>query len=219
MNDGKMNAFSHEMIGQLTAALDDAKSAGAVVLTGNDRCFSAGFDLSVMSTAPSPEAGELLQAGGRMLFTMLQYKRPLFMAVPGHALALGAIVLFAGDVRIGVSDTDLPKPIKVGLNEVHIGMPLPRFGIEMARARLAPTHLTRATTLGTLYDPAGAVAAGYLDTLVPSATLLDHTIELAAQHAKLGTAFHITKTFERAQLIEACNESIAADVAAFTSKQ
>ena len=32
---------------------------GAVVLTGNTRCFSAGFDLSVMGKAPSKEAAEL----------------------------------------------------------------------------------------------------------------------------------------------------------------
>ena len=217
MDDGKMNAFSFDMISQIEQALDMSRSAGAVVLTGNERCFSAGFDLAVMGKAPSAESGELLEAGGHMLFKMLSYDRPLFMAAGGHALALGAIVLLSGDVRIGVADSNLPKPIKVGLNEVHIGMPLPRFGVEMARARLAPTHLTRSTTLGEVYDPAGAVAAGYLDALVPAVDLLHHTIDLAAKHAKLGTAFHTTKVFEREPLLEAAKNMLHRDVAAFSA--
>ena len=141
MDDGKMNAFSHEMISQVKAALKDAGDAGAVVLTGNTRCFSAGFDLSVMGKAPSKEAAELLRAGGDMIEQMLSYKRPLLMAAPGHALALGAIVLLAGDVRIGVADA--PKPAKIGCNEVHINMPMPRFGMELARLHrhaAAPTE-------------------------------------------------------------------------------
>ena len=196
MDDGKMNAFSFEMIRQLEEALGSVEaSAGAVVLTGNERCFSAGFDLSVMGKGPSPEGGRLLQAGGDMLTKMLGYKRPLVIASPGHSLALGAIVLFAGDLRIGVSDA--AKPIKVGLNEVHIGMPLPRFGVELGRLRLAPTYRTRALVLGEIYSPMDAVSVGYLDDAVPAATLLEEAIKRASTLAHLGAAFHKTKLIER----------------------
>lgn len=90
LDDGKMNAFSSSMIAEVHRALDEAESAGAVVLTGNAKCFSAGFDLSVMGKGPSADAGRLLSEGGELLFRLLTFKRPLVMAAPGHSMALGA---------------------------------------------------------------------------------------------------------------------------------
>jgi len=209
-----MNAFSFEMIRQLEEALSAVESsAGAIVVTGNERCFSAGFDLSIMGKGPSVESGRLLQAGGDMLTTMLGYKRPLVMAAPGHALALGAIVLLAGDLRIGVSDA---AKVKVGLNEVHINMQLPRFAVELGRLRVAPTYRTRALVLGEIYSPVDAVSVGYLDDAVPAATLLDEAIERASKLSHLGEAFHKTKLFERQELLEAIPAMLKVDVADFS---
>ena len=86
MDDGKMNAFSFAMIADLHAALDEAETAGAAVLTGNQKCFSAGFDLSVMGKAPSPDAAKLLGEGAELLVRLLEFPRPLVMAAPGHAV-------------------------------------------------------------------------------------------------------------------------------------
>ena len=48
MDDTKMNSFSFAMIDQLNIAFDQVGDAKAVVLAGNGKCFSAGFDLGVM---------------------------------------------------------------------------------------------------------------------------------------------------------------------------
>lgn len=218
LDDGKMNAFSFDMLNRVHSALDSVDAdCGAVVLTGNGKAFSAGFDLSVMGKGPSQEAGVLLQEGADLLFRLLEYPKPLIMAANGHALALGAIVLLTGDLRIGTSNT--PK-CKVGTNEVHIGMPLPRFGIELAKARLHPSHLTRAATLGFIYDPEGAVEAGYLDLLAAPGVLEATAIAHASKLAHLGAqgdkgAFHLTKLFEREDLIARCNSALKADVVLF----
>lgn len=212
-----MNAFSHEMISSVNEALDAADSAGAIVLTGNQKAFSAGFDLSIMSTAPSPQAAELLNAGSEMLLKMMALPKPLVMAVPGHALALGAIVLLAGDVRIGA----LNKKAKIGTNEVHIGLPLSSFALPLMRSRLSPLHLTRAATLGTIYSPKDAVAIGFLDELTEAERLEEVAIRTAASLAKLGLqgrggAFHTTKLHERREVLEMCAARLASDLALFT---
>lgn len=212
-----MNAFSHEMIHSVNEALDAANSAGAIVLTGNQKAFSAGFDLSIMGTAPSPQAAELLNAGGEMLLKMMALPKPLVMAVPGHALALGAIVLLAGDVRIGARN----GKAKIGTNEVHIGLPLPSFALPLIRSRLSPLHLTRAATLGTVYNPEDAVATGYLDVLAEGEQLEEVAIRTAASLAQLGLqgkggAFHTTKLYERREVLETCAARLASDVAHFT---
>ena len=136
MDDGKMNSFSFSHMDGLTAAFDQAAEDGAVVLTGNSRCFSAGFDLNVMMGEDKDEASRMIAQGGEFVRRIFTFPRPVVAAATGHALAAGAIVLLASDVRIAGSN---PKA-KFGLNEVAIGLAMPVYGMELARARLAPTH-------------------------------------------------------------------------------
>ena len=56
VDDGKANAFTQPMVEQLNSALDDCTDAGAVVIVGNAKALSAGFDLNVMSDALSGRA-------------------------------------------------------------------------------------------------------------------------------------------------------------------
>ena len=54
--------------------------------------------------------------------------------------------------------------------EISIGLAVPPFATEVARARLNPTHFNRATLLAEVFDPEGAVAAGYLDEVSQDAS-------------------------------------------------
>src|SRR5690606_10325908 len=109
-------------------------------------------------------ARALVAAGGRLLMRIFGHPQPVTVAVTGHALAAGALLVLACDTRIGAD-----VPAKIGLNETAIGMGLPQYAVELATARLAPAHLTRAAVQAEVYDPAGALTAGYLDRVVPAA--------------------------------------------------
>ncbi|MGL4565497.1 MAG: crotonase/enoyl-CoA hydratase family protein, partial [Halioglobus sp.] len=136
MDDGKANALGFDMLAQFGAALDEAEQAAkVVVIAGRPGKFSAGFDLSVMSQGGDGMV-QLLRAGAQLSRRLLNFPTPVVLAVSGHALAMGALVLLSADYRVGVHGT-----YKIGLNEVAIGMTLPYFGVELARARLATTHL------------------------------------------------------------------------------
>lgn len=56
LDDGKASALSHEIIDALSAALDQGASAKAVAIIGREGKFSAGFDLSVMTSGPQQAA-------------------------------------------------------------------------------------------------------------------------------------------------------------------
>ena len=163
LDDGKMNAISHATIETIHAGLDRALAdAGAVVIHGNERALSAGFDLKVMQAGDADAIGALVGAGGEMLLRLFRHPQPTVVAVTGHALAAGALLVLACDTRIGT-----PGTAKIGLNEVAIGLPLPDFAVELAVARLSKRFLTRAAIQAEIFDPDGAVAAGYLDRLEP----------------------------------------------------
>lgn len=161
LDDGKMNAVGHDLIDGLGAALDIASSdASAVCIVGNGRALSAGFDLKVMQGGDVDAMVGLVSAGGRLIMRLFAHPQPTVVAVNGHALAAGALLVLACDTRVGT-----PGAAKIGLNETAIGMALPEFAYELAAARLSKRFLTRAAVQAEIFDPAGAVSAGYLDRL------------------------------------------------------
>lgn len=212
LDDGKANAVSHEVAAGLHDALARAeKEAAAVVLTGRPGRFSAGFDLATM-TSGNDNARELLKAGGDLAIQINGLTKPVVVACTGHALAMGAILLLAADVRIGAEGS-----FKIGLNEVAIGIAMPRFVIELGRGCLATTEFTAAVSLATLYDPEGAVRAGFLDSVVPAedllATALATANELADRlHPK---AFAATRHSLRGEQITRTEQALSEDVANF----
>ena len=185
LDDGKANALSFGMLQQIDAALDKAANAGKpLVIVGRAGKFSAGFDLSVMAQGGDAMI-DLLRAGAALSRRLLNFDTPVVLAVSGHALAMGALLLLSADYRIGIRGS-----YKIGLNEVAIGMTLPYFGIELANARLARTHLTSAVALAQVYDAPGAVEAGYLDEAVQEEELLPRAIAVAQQFSGLDMQAH-----------------------------
>lgn len=215
VDDGKANAISHDIANELHSALERARSeARAVVLAGRPGRFSAGFDLSVMTSSPEA-ARNLLKAGADIAIEIHEFPMPVVIASTGHALAMGAILLMAADVRIGAEGN-----YKIGLNEVAIGMPVPKFAVELARTSLSNAAFTAAVNHATVYDPAGAVVAGYLDQVVSDDAVLTTAIAHAADLAERldADAFMLTRTNCRGASLELIRSGLASDIASFVVK-
>jgi len=208
MDDGKANALSFAMLQQLGTALDQAEQAGKVVIiAGRAGKFSAGFDLSVMAQGGDAMI-DLLRQGAELSRRLLNFETPVILAASGHALAMGALLLLSADYRIGINGN-----YKIGLNEVAIGMTLPHFGVELARARLSKRYLNNAVGLATVYDSPGAVEAGYLDEAVDEQQLLPRAIALAEQFSALNLEAHKnTKARVRADLNAALDLALAQEL-------
>jgi len=178
LDDGKANALTTASLSAVGALLDDAEhDAGvtAVVLTGREGKFCAGFDLSVMTSGDLGRITELMSAGGDLVTRLFHLEVPVVAASTGHALAAGALLLLGCDLRLGA---DLPS--KIGLNEVSIGVGLPTWATILAEHRLDRRHLQRSVVLAEVVDPHGAVAAGFLDEVVAPEALLATAVERAA---------------------------------------
>jgi len=216
MDDGKANALSPEMLASLDAALDQAERDGAVVLLhGRDGMFSAGFDLRVLGGG-GEAAVQMLRAGFELSYRMLSFPRPIVVACTGHAIAMGAFLLLSADHRIGISGGGDGEVGGVGhrivVNEVAIGLTLPRAAVEICRQRLAPAHFTRAVTLAEEHTPEQAVVAGFLDEVVPAAELHRTASAVAGRLATLDpTAHAATKRRAAEPALTALRAAIEAD--------
>ena len=208
INNGKANAISHEVIAGLNASLDKASEENKVViLTGKTGFFSAGFDLKVMAKSPE-SAKELVTKGSKLSLRMLSFPQPIIVACSGHAIAKGAFLLLSADYRIGVEGA-----FKIGLNEVMIGMTMHNAGIAIAKARLSEVYLNRSVNNAEIYSSKQAIAAGFLDIIVPEDHLMSTAVNVAEMSAKLNKKAHAeTKLKVRKQHLEALENAIELDL-------
>ena len=207
LNNGKVNAISPDVIAAFNAALDQAVTDRAVVIvTGQPGILSGGYDLKVMTAGPK-EAVSLVTAGSTLARRMLSHPFPIIVACPGHAVAKGAFLLLSADYRIGVEG-----PFNIGLNEVQIGMTMHHVGIELARDRLRRSAFHRSVINAEMFDPAGAVDAGFLDKVVPAEQLQEEALTAARQLKKINMHAHkLTKLKVRKALLDSLDDAIIRD--------
>lgn len=207
MDDGKANAINFDMLAALNHALDKAEAgAKAIVLAGRDGRFSGGFDLKAFATIGADGVAKMLDQGGELLLRLYGGPLPVVAACTGHAIAMGTFILLACDTRVG-TDGDF----KIGANETINGMNLPIFALELARARLSPAHMTRAMVQAFIYDPKGAVEAGFLDITVAPDAVEAQALAIAGQLAMLPTgAYAWNKNAMRKATLDRIKASIGA---------
>jgi enoyl-CoA hydratase len=215
LDDGKANALSHAVIDAIERALDAAeKEAGSVLLVGRPGRFSGGFDLVTMRSGPQAVRG-LVTAGAELFLRLFELPLPVVSACTGHALAAGAILLLASDARIGTRGD-----FKIGLNEVAIGMTLPIFGVELARARLSRRHFERAASQAEIYAPEAAVDAGFLDRAVEPDAVLATALAEARRLAGLPQpAFAHTKLRSHGEIVAGIRATLEDDMKGFAGVQ
>jgi len=167
LDDGKVNAMSSAMLGEIGAALDEAERAGALVLlSGRDGIFSAGFDLKAFARGRDASLA-MVRAGAELVVRLLSFPRPVLAVCTGHAYPMGAFLLLASDARLGAAG-----PWRIGLNETAIGITVPKFAVELARHRLAPPGFARIQSAA-LFGPEDALRLGYLDRVVAADALAE----------------------------------------------
>jgi enoyl-CoA hydratase len=159
VDDGRANALNFESVEALSQAIDKhSTTSRALVLEGRPGIFCAGLDLAVVRSGDEVLLRQLLDLCEGLYRIMLSSPVPIVAACTGHALAGGALMLLCCDYRVG-----LRGDFRIGFNEVAIGMPLPRFGSDVARARLNRERFIRATVLAETTGPEEAVTVGFLD--------------------------------------------------------
>jgi enoyl-CoA hydratase len=207
-DDGKANVYTHDVLDELEKALDKARGeARAVLLVGRPGRFSAGFDLATMTASPE-SMRRLVAAGARFVARLLLEPLPVVAACTGHALAAGALVLLATDLRIGAAGD-----WRIGLNEVAIGMALPVWAVELARYRMPASQFDR-ILLGEIGGPEAACAAGFLDRVIAPDDLVAEATATATRLANLRSgAVAGTKTRARADVARRMLDGLEDDLA------
>ena len=178
LQNGKVNSLSSDLLRQLRAAAEDltANPPGAVVVTGSERIFAAGADISEFG---GPEEGrEIGTLFLEALSAVAAIPRMVIAAVSGPALGGGCELALACDLRIA-GDT-----ARFGQPEILLGI-IPGGGGTQRLARLVgPAKAKDLVLSGRAVRADEALRIGLVDEVVPAAELLDHVRARAAELAQ-----------------------------------
>jgi len=196
MAHGKANALDLEFCDALQAQLDECaqSDAGALVLTGDGRMFSAGVDLLRLVSDGAGYVRSFLPSLNRMLETLFSCPKPVVAAVNGHAIAGGCVMASAADYRIMARE-----PGRIGIPELLVGVPFPVVPLEIMRFAAPRQYLQALAYRGLTLSADQALHHGLVDAVTGAEQLLDEAVAVAAALAAIPVAaFSLTKLQMRA---------------------
>jgi enoyl-CoA hydratase len=200
MSHGKANALDVEFCENITRRLEEIRtsSARAVVLTGQNRIFSAGVDL-LRALDGGPEYLRIfLPTLSRTFETLFFYPKPVVAAINGHAIAGGCVLACAADKRVMARDSG-----RVGVPELLVGVPFPALALEIMRFASASQHFQEIIYGGATFSPEDAAARGLVDEIVEPQDLMDRAVAAAESFAALPPlVFTLTKRQIRQPVLE-----------------
>ncbi|WP_099025271.1 crotonase/enoyl-CoA hydratase family protein [Mycolicibacterium palauense] len=205
MDDGKVNVLGMDMQQALNDALDTAENdpAGAVVIAGNQKVFSGGFDLKVFQSGDLAASVAMLRGGFELSYRLLSFPKPVVMACTGHAIAMGSFLLCSGDHRVAAPGYNIQA------NEVAIGMVPPYAALEVLKLRLTRSAYQQATGLAKVFFGEAAQAAGWIDEIAMPDKVLARAEESAREFTNLHRGAHLaTKLRARAEALEGIRAGI-----------
>jgi len=171
-NRPPLNALSTELLDELTAhvaILTVDPDLKAVVVTGSEKVFAAGAEISQIQT----DTDRLLDNFRRAYDGFAAIPRPVIAAVAGIALGGGLEAALACDLRLAAENA------RLGVPEIVLGV-FPGAGGTQRLARLVgPARAKEMIWSGRHVRANEALAMGLVDRVVPVEGYLDAALEWA----------------------------------------
>jgi enoyl-CoA hydratase/carnithine racemase len=177
------NALSQALMRELTHCardLADRTDIDAVILTGDETCFSAGVDLNEArswadDSLPLVERREIASLGYRMCKAWEELPQIVIAAIEGYAVGGGLALALACDWRVAAEDAFVALP------EIALGIPLTWGTIPRLVNLLGPARAKKLTILCERLGAAEALAIGLVDYAAPKGQAAAKARAIAAQ--------------------------------------
>jgi len=183
---GKVNALDETLVERLNKSLGHLASdrdIRAVILTGQGKFFSFGFDIPEFLGYSKESFTRYLTKFCNLYTSMFLFPKPLVAALNGHTMAGGCILAIACDYRLMTSGK-----AKIALNEITLGSTLPAGCVEMLKYCVGPGNAQKILYSGAMYAPEEARQLGLVDEVSPPEALLDAAKRVARDLAQRDSA-------------------------------
>lgn len=161
LNHPPVNAMSPEFVSGLAKTLKQASNESeAVVISGRPGMFSAGLDVPVLLSLDQESMHSFWRDFLDLMHTLAHMPVPTVFALTGHAPAGGIVLALFGDRRIMSAGN-----YKTGLNEVQVGLVVPRVATKAVVRLTGPRLAEQILVPGALLSPEQALEIGLVDEL------------------------------------------------------
>jgi enoyl-CoA hydratase len=192
MSRGKANALNAAMVDELNSVLAQSHSHdvhGVVLASDRPNFFSGGFDVKEVFQYDRETMTSFFGAFMDLYESLFHLPKPVVVALSGHAVAGGAVLALACDVRVMAEG-----PFRFALNEVNLGIVLPPGIIRMAVDAVGTQHARQLFLGGETIAPSRALEIGLVSELAEPDQVLDRAVTHArALAAKPRGAFAAIK--------------------------
>ena len=178
LDNPKVNALSSAMLdGVRLAALElAADPPGAVVVTGSERIFAAGADITEFAgPAEARTIGGLFVETTRAIESI---PRMVIAAVAGFALGGGCELALACDLRVAADNATFGQP------ELLLGIIPGGGGTQRLTRLVGPSRAKDIIMSGRQVKADEALRIGLADAIVPAAELHERVYAMAAEYAR-----------------------------------
>ncbi|MDB5758078.1 MAG: paaF [Burkholderia sp.] len=176
-----LNALNDLLMDELGAALlsfDKDENIGCIVVTGSEKAFAAGADISAMAKYSYMDVYKS-QYITRNWETIRQVRKPVIAAVAGYALGGGCELAMMCDFIIAADSAKFGQP------EVKIGTMPGAGGTQRLPRAVSKSKAMDMCLTARIMDAAEAERAGLVSRIVPADKLLDEALAAASTIAAM----------------------------------
>ena len=179
-----LNALCAALMDELETALDELEAnddIGCIVVTGSEKAFAAGADITEMKDMSYMDAykADFITRNWERL---ARARKPTIAAVAGFALGGGCEVALMCDIIIAA------ETAKFGQPEITLGVPPGAGGTQRLARSIGKAKTMDMCLTGRMMGAEEAERAGMVARVVPADRLLDEAMEAADKIAALSGA-------------------------------
>ena len=173
----QLNALNDQLMDELGEALrafDADEKIGCMILTGSEKAFAAGADISAMAKYSFADAykGDYITRNWEQL---LKIRKPVIAAVSGFALGGGCELAMMCDFIIAADNAKFGQP------EIKLGVIPGAGGTQRLPRAVGKSKAMDMALTGRMMDAVEAERAGLASRVVPLDKLMDEALGAALQ--------------------------------------
>jgi Delta3-Delta2-enoyl-CoA isomerase len=196
LSKGKVNALNETIAEELYDCFSDLETdqeVNSVILTGNGKFFSFGFDVPEFLSCSKDDFTRYLTKFTKLYTYIFLFPKPVIAALNGHTIAGGCMLAIACDYRIMVSEK-----AKISLNEITFGSSVFAGSVEMLKFCAGSGNAQTILYSGAMYSANQAMNMGLVDKVSSIDNLMSEAEKTALDFAKTdNTAFTSIKRLLR----------------------
>ena len=177
-NPGKRGALDHAILDAFARTLPQLE-ARCVIITGEGRTFSAGYDIGDLPDGVFADEAEKLVAHpfAAAIDAVDAYPYPTLAALNGHAIGGGLELALSCDLRIAA------EPTKLGMPPAKLGLVYSHTGIRKFIEAIGAPRTRELFLVGGRVTAPAALTWGLVNSVVDSEALPEAAVRLAAEIA------------------------------------